>query len=440
MKPSAIAVIAAILLLFAAAVLAADNQVSVAQKMNAMPLSFTKNMGQWDNRVLFRASAGGATMWFTKEGVTYQFTRRIPSPPSPLPEGWSQTGIGHSREGGNTGSVSRTSLSDPGQARMPILPGDRSEKDSVEQLVLTAKFVGANANPEVVAEGQMGYKYNYFLGNDPSKWHTDVPNYEAITLKDIYPGINLKYSGDGTGQAAYEFVTAPGADISQIKVQYEGAEETSIDADGRMVVKTKWGDMTAAIKSPTNGVLSGSASFSQLSEKTIGFKGDGASRQALSTVAVGLVYSTYLGGGSSADVGRSIAVDGSGNTYVTGYTSSSNFPTLNPYQTDQGGGDVFVAKFSPSGTLIYSTHLGGGSGDWGFGIAVDVSGNAYVAGVTSSSDFPTENPFQATYQGGGNPYVTGDAFVAKLSSTGASLIYSNLPRRGRLRSGMRHRG
>ncbi|MCX6831947.1 MAG: hypothetical protein NT028_07395 [candidate division Zixibacteria bacterium] len=175
-----------------------------------MPLSFTKNMGQWDERVLFRASAGGATMWFTKEGVTYQFTRRI------------DTGSGAVSAPGVP--VGRTFLSDPGQAGMPILPGDRHEKDSVEQMILTAKFVGANPNPEVVGQGQMEYKCNYFLGDDPSKWHTDVPNYEAITLKGIYPGIDLKYSGNGNGQAAYEFIVTPGADFAQIKVKYEGAE------------------------------------------------------------------------------------------------------------------------------------------------------------------------------------------------------------------------
>ena len=130
-----------------------------------------------------------------------------------------------------------------------VAPDESDDRDSIEQLVLTAKFVGANPNPEVIAEGQMEYKCNYFLGNDPTKWHTDVPNYEAITLKDIYPGIDLKYSGDGNGQAAYEFIAAPGADIAQIKVEYEGAEETSLDADGRLILKTKWGDMIAAIKS-----------------------------------------------------------------------------------------------------------------------------------------------------------------------------------------------
>jgi hypothetical protein len=101
--------------------------------------------------------------------------------------------------------------------------GKGMEPDSIEQLVLTAKFLGGNANPEVVAEGQMEYRCNYFLGNEPSKWRTDVPNYESIVLKDIYPGIDVKYSDGGAGQAAYEFVVAPGADMSQINVTYEGA-------------------------------------------------------------------------------------------------------------------------------------------------------------------------------------------------------------------------
>jgi hypothetical protein len=130
----------------------------------------------------------------------------------------------------------------------------------------------------------------------------------------------------------------------------------------------------------------------------------------LSSTGNSLIYSTYLGGGRH-DWGNDIAVDGSGSVYVTGYTTSSNFPTLNPYQTTyQGGWDVFVTKLSSTGNgLIYSTYLGGGNDDWGYGIAVDDSGNAYVTGETGSSNFPTLNPYQSTFQGGG-----WDAFVTKL--------------------------
>ncbi len=452
---------------------AANTQPTI-QSINKMPLSFTKNMGQWDDRVLFRANAGGVTMWFTKEGVTYQFTRRIA-----IPVG---SALAAARDGGPNA----------------ITAGDRKgrpynpdERDSIEQLVLTAKFVDANPNSEVFAEGQMEYKCNYFLGNDPAKWHTDVPNYETITLKDIYPGIDLKYSGDRAGQAAYEFIAAPGTDIAQIKVAYEGAEETSIDTDGRLILKTKWGDMTAGMDSPrpvgegsgVRTVLSGNASCAWWTSSSTTPSSDlahGDVRQAPAgqSGTLTLSYSTYLGG-ESDDWGMGIAVDGSGNAYVTGRTSSSNFPIQNPYQTYQGGYygyDAFVTKLSSSGdSLIYSTYFGGGNDDYGQGIAVDGngnayvtgslklngfnnydafvikiggsgnsliyskilggdrddegsgiaidgSGNAYVTGRTSSDDFPTKNPYQ-TYQGpiGPTPYY--DVFVSKLSSSGG-LIYS----------------
>ncbi len=380
---------------------AADSQVAT-QSLDRMPLSFTKNMGQWDSQVLFRANAGSATMWFTKEGVTYQFNRCIPSPPSPLPVGerWLKTG---EREA----------------------PFDRSDyaHDSIEQLVLTAKFIGANANPEVVGEGQMEYKCNYFIGNEPMKWRTDVPNYEAIILKDLYPGIDLKYSGDGSGQAAYEVIAVPGADMSQIKVAYEGADQTSLDADGRLILKTKWGDMIAAIGSGVKGTGLASPRLVLNSENTPGFvEGDQNTAEGKSGT-LQLFYSTYLGGGGD-DQGNGIAVDGSGNAYVVGYTRSSTFPNQNPYQTYQGGGffgyDAFVTKLSSSGnSLVYSTYLGGGDDDVAVGIAVDGTGNAYVTGHTGSSNFPTQNPYQSTYQGSYD-----DAFVAKLSGSGNSLIYS----------------
>jgi Bacterial Ig-like domain (group 3)/Beta-propeller repeat len=132
-----------------------------------------------------------------------------------------------------------------------------------------------------------------------------------------------------------------------------------------------------------------------------------------------LVYSTYLGG-SGQDFGQSIAVDSSGNAYVTGATESTNFPTVSPLQPANGGStDAFVAKLNPSGSaLLYSTYLGGAGYDSGNGIAVDSSGNAYVNGTTNSANFPTMNPLQAALAGGG------DAFVAEINSIGSALAYS----------------
>ena len=133
-----------------------------------------------------------------------------------------------------------------------------------------------------------------------------------------------------------------------------------------------------------------------------------------------LVYSTYLGG-SGLDTGYGIALDSAGNAYVTGWTGSSNFPTKNPFQGAFAGSyyDAFVTKLSPTGSaLVYSTYLGGNGDDYGYGIAVDSARNAYVAGATTSTNFPTKNPFQGA--GAGNV----DAFVTKLSPAGTALVYS----------------
>ncbi len=376
----------------------APGTVQIAQQMNSMPLAFTKNMGQWDDRVLFRANVGGATMWFTKEGVTYQFTRRIENDntfPSPLRRG--ARGV--------------------------------SEKDSIEQLVLTAKFLGANVSPEVIVEGLLEYRSNYLLGNDPAKWRTDVPSYREITLKQIYPGIDLKYSGDGRGQAVYEFLPAPGADIARVEVEYEGTMSTSIDDPGNLILKTRWGDLIAGLKSPVNGVLSGSCACRAPSSTTS--SPDLACWDALQTRApsdspsVGLIYSTFLGG-SERDWCTGIAIDALGAAYVTGVTCSADFPMRDPYQGTFLGGtvvggecDAFVTKLSSTGSsLLYSTYLGGTGDDMGNDIVVDASGAAYIVGRTNSDDFPTLDPYQGTYHG------NWDVFVSKLSASGSDLIYS----------------
>src|SRR5262249_3285218 len=135
----------------------------------------------------------------------------------------------------------------------------------------------------------------------------------------------------------------------------------------------------------------------------------------------GLTYSTYLGG-SSSDIGLGIAVDGSGNAYVTGSTQSSNFPTTpgNFGQAFDGTRDGFVTKLNAAGSgLAYSVFLGGSGDDYGRGIAVDSSGNAYVTGQTESTNFPiTPGAFDATWNG------FFDAFVTKVNAAGSSLVYS----------------
>ncbi len=418
-------------------------EATVMRNLSSMPLAFTENQGQWDEKVLFRANAGGATMWFTKDGAYYQFTRRIPNDHEPviasdlrergnLPYSPNVTlsGVEGSRgrqmstsapfpRGQETSGGRQTSSSAP--LTFDAAHEDVRRAQDVETMMIKANFVGSNPNPRMVGEDMLEYKCNYFLGNDPAKWRTDVPNYSAIVYEDVYPGIDLKYYGNGK-QMEYDFIVSPGADPSQIMVRYEGAKSLSVDAAGRLVVETDWGEVIEqrpVIYQIENGEhVAIAGAYSLKGESAFGFElGNGYNRNLPVVIDPVLEYSTYLGGGST-EYGGGITVDASGAAYVTGSTYSTDFPTENPYQTDQGNLDAFVTKLSSSGgSLVYSTYLGGNDYEFGWGIAVDNSGCAYVTGNTMSTDFPTVNPYQ-TNQG----FV--DVFVTKLSSSGSSLVYS----------------
>ncbi len=379
----------------------------VAQQMGQMPLAFTENRGQWHEQALFKANAGGATMWFTSEGTYYQFTRRIPRLESstedsgaPHPDGRRQLAVGL-----------------PDRGRLD------HEPDSTETMAIKTSFIGANPNPEIIGEGLMEYKCNYFIGNDPAEWHTDVPNYRAVCLKEVYSGIDLRYYGNGK-KLEYDFIVSPGADPAKIAIRYEGALSLSVNSTGELVVETEWGEVIEqrpVVYQMQNGVRKSiEGEYLLAGDNSFGFSLGNDYDPALPLVIDPvLTYSTYLGG-SGYEESYDIAVDGSGNAYITGVTASSDFPTEGEYQTYQGGGDVFVTKLnSPGNALVYSTYLGGSSGDEGRGIVVDDFGNAYIAGYTMSSDFPTEGAYQADYGGGHN-----DAFVTKLNSFGNDLVYS----------------
>jgi hypothetical protein len=180
----------------------------------------------------------------------------------------------------------------------------------------------------------------------------------------------------------------------------------AVDSAGSAYITGKTGAPDFPTMNPEQGTLSGSTN---------------AFVTKFSAAGSTLVYSTYLGG-TGADSGLGIAVDSAGSAYVTGQTTSTNFPTMNPEQPANAGGyDAFVTKLDPAGSaLAYSTYLGGSGTDGATAIAVDADGSAYVTGGTFSADFPIVNPEQATYGGGGYE----DAFVTQLSADGTTLGYS----------------
>jgi hypothetical protein len=323
---------------------------------------------------------------------------------------------------------------------------------------LRLSLVGADPNADVVGLDELPGKSNYFIGNDPKKWRTNVPTYARVKYKDVYPGVDLVYYGN-QGQLEYDFVVKPGGDPMAVRLAVAAMSPSlaggrtprlEVDATGDLVIATGDGKIRflrpVVYQPSTVGPNTGNPDRKYLDgryvlkgEREVGFELASYDRRKPLVIDPVLSYSSYLGG-SGQDDAHAIAVDSAGNAYVTGGTVSVDFPTTaGAFQTAFGGaethctsspdqcGDAFVAKVNSAGTaLIYSTYLGGSDADFGNGIAVDASGNAYITGQTNSSNFPTTpGAFQTTFGGGTcGSFPCPDAFVTKLNATGSALLYS----------------
>jgi hypothetical protein len=378
-----------------------QQRATIIRSLTSTPLVFTENRGQWDDRALFRADAGGATMWFTAEGTYYQFVRP-------------KDGPAHNIE--------------PGRNKESFLIREQPEMTgfdlrAFEQLVVKAAFVGANPGVHLRGVDEMAHKCNYFLGGDADGWQTDVPNYRAIVYEDVYDGIDLKYYSNGR-RMEYDFIVSPGADYRHITVEYEGIESLSVNEGGELVIATRWGvlkELAPLVFQEDSGNKKEISSAYRLeSENSFGFDIVGEVDPGLPVVIdPGLFFGTYLGG-TGDDQGYAIAVDDDGNAYVTGITYATEFPTQLPVDSWSGMYDAFVTKINHFGSgLAYSTYLGGGGGERGYAIAVDNMGCAYVTGATASTDFPTENAYKPN-----PPICDGDAWVTKLNACGNKLVFS----------------
>ncbi|MFH1699353.1 MAG: SBBP repeat-containing protein [Candidatus Zixiibacteriota bacterium] len=368
---------------------------SESQDMTDIPLVFTKNMGQWPDHILYRADVGATTMWFRHDGVYYQIGRFL-------------TG----KDELTVNSSARFTDVDLGG-----LEGDHPAYEESAKTMIKATFFGANPGATVEGEGLLELRCNYFLGSDRSRWRTDVPNYEAIVLRDIYPGIDLHYTAGAHGGISQKFVAEPVADLSQIEIVYEGDGDVLVDAKGRLTIETATGQFLGHLVENDNDEMT--PELRSLSTGSIGLMAGSRSGGENGLRNITLEYSTFLGG-SNIDYGIGIAVDVHGCAYVFGETQSADFPTENPYDPDYNEGrDVFVAKLSESGSsLIYCTYLGSPDDDYRGGIAVDALGCAYIIGYTWSPDYPTANAYDDTHNG------SNDYFITKLSPTGNSLEYS----------------
>ena len=283
------------------------------------------------------------------------------------------------------------------------------------------QFVGADASAEIQGTQQLAGQANFLTGG-ADRWHVGVPLFGAVKYRQLYPGIDMIYGGNGLNLKS-EFVVASGADPAQIHIRYAGGGMPRTDDSGALIIPFNGREIreqAPSVYQDRNGdrvVVPGQ--FTVTDDGTVSFTLADYDPALPLIIDPVLSYSTLLGG-SSADAANALAVDSTGAAYIAGYTSSFNFPTNNPEQNfNAGGNDAFIAKLNSTGNgLVYCTYLGGSADDRAFGIAVDSTGAAYVTGWTTSTNFPTRNPLQSHLSG------TRNAFVFKLSAAGNALTFS----------------
>jgi hypothetical protein len=293
----------------------------------------------------------------------------------------------------------------------------------IRETQLRVRFAGANPNVSIEAIDPMAARANYLIGDDPAAWHTGVPTYRGVVYRNLYPGIDLNYTGSGP-KLKSEFLVAPGADPNQIRLEYPGADDhISIDAHGDLVVRA--GDAELREQAPvayqeSEGVRHPvRAGYRLAPSHTVAFD-LGDYNPALPLVIDPVIsYSTYLGGTAMSAV-TALALDASGNLYAAGRTEAIDFPVSNAIQAvNRGGVDAFVFKLNAAGnTLLYATYIGGRGDDRAAGIAVDSGGQIYLAGSTASTNFPLVSSIRPALGG------TRDAFAVKLNAIGNLMVYS----------------
>ena len=291
--------------------------------------------------------------------------------------------------------------------------------------VVTLGLVGANAQAAPIGQSPLAGTVNYLLGSDPTGWHTNIPTFGRVAYANVYPGVDLVYHGDGD-RLEYDFQLAAGADPAPIRLAIGGASGVRLDGKGNLVLEAAGRALVEdqpRVYQTVGGVRQPvAAHYILLGNNQVGFALGAYDTTTPLNIDPVLQYGTYLGGSDYRGFG--MAVDGTGNAYLVGYGGfGDNYPvTAGGFQQHlKGGFDTVISKVNAAGTgLVYSTYLGGSVDDLGQAIAIDASGDAFVAGYTASADFPTTaGAAQRTYGGG-----TYDAFVTELNSSGSGLVYS----------------
>lgn len=362
----------------------------LAGKVSAQQVRFVPNKGQWQDEVLYKADIPGGDLYVTKKGLVYNL--------------YDEQAVHHNQHNGTN------------------LP--------VKAHAIFLNFIQPSSHPVAAAYDFYSTSYNYFLGNDKSKWKSNVKACKKVMLRNIYPYIDFEITGV-EGGVKTAFIVRNGGDRSRIKWEYKGANGIAV-SDDQLTIRHSLGNI---IELPpvsyfiSNGNSTTCTTKYTLHDSVVGYDvsvPDTWSGYDSLVIDPSIVFSSFSG--SVADnFGFTSTFDKNGNAYGGGTVYSVGFPTkAGSYQVDFGGGintssggakDAGILKFSPDGKqLLYATYLGGNKNEQPHSMSCDASGNLFVMGTTLSANFPVKSGYDMSHNGG---Y---DVFVVCLNPTGSDLI------------------
>ncbi len=395
-----------------------DNENEIFNKAENLlantPRAFTANRGQLENDEVLFYEQGGA-VWFGADEVFFELREYADT----RGQGSQLRGQGRVRIGNRELGMGNRDIG---------LKTDDWEQTIREyrRVVLKQEFIGAN-HIKPIGRECLSWQSNFFYGNDSENWCIDVPNYSEIWYENIYDGIDLRYYTNEKG-LKYDFIVHPGGNFDQIRIKYEGVECLELDDSGDLNIKTKLyilKDTKLFIYQKNNNnnknIINGY--FKLYSNLEYGFGiFDDYDKQKPVIIDPFIEFSTFFGG-NSFEYPFGIYVDKNRSSYLTGITNSIDFNTTpGAYNTSHNRkyADGYVIKFNQNGSALeYATFLGGSNWNYCRDISIDKNGNAYIAGETNSSDFPTtSSAFDQSFNG------AWDIFVSKLNCNGSQLIYS----------------
>jgi len=368
--------------------LGAQERGRVRESLGTLPLAFEANQGQTDPQVKYMARGNGYTVFLTANDTVFAL------------QSGSQAAA---RSTGKHGFV---------QEKTTSAPRTKNVASAIRM-----HLVDGNAQPQIAAGSQLPGVTNYYIGSDRSQWQEGVKQFAGVSYRDVYPGVNMAFHGEQR-QLEFDFIVAAGASPAAIHLGFSGAHKIATDVSGSLLLSSAAGDVVmhkpVAYQEINGKRQNVAAEFVQESNNRVAFALGSYDRSRELVIDPALSYSTYLGGSGEDEV-FGIALDGSGNAYVAGQTASINFPAHTGTVSSVGGFDAFVTKLNASGSsLIFTTLVGGTTDDAAFGVAVNGAA-VYVVGNTTSNNFPSALTLGP---GGGQ-----DAFVASLNGTTGAKVY-----------------